>query len=240
MKAAALVCGVAAVVIISTSAFSAAPCKTMTNSARSSTELNGLFDLFGGQGSGNSKESKDEQWEAQQEILRRRRGGEGSRSKYFGEVDSRRKKADDEIFDKINWQQRQYGKGESLLKEFNKRKEAGKVKALEDQYDDDEVGGIPIPMASFGVGGQFGVGGKYDNGGRFDLRLPYVDQGWVDEDDGGDVMAKLGNFFGGGKKKGAKAPKAEGEKSKPKTKGAKSTTELDEVETPSFKWPWEQ
>ena len=31
------------------------------------------------------------------------------------------------------------------------------------------------------MGGEFGVGGKYDNGQRFDLRLPYVDQGWVDE-----------------------------------------------------------
>ena len=38
-----------------------------------------------------------------------------------------------------------------------------------------------MPSASFGVGGEFGVGGKYDNGQRFDLRLPFVDQGWVDE-----------------------------------------------------------
>ena len=38
-------------------------------------------------------------------------------------------------------------------------------------------------------------------GGRFDLRLPYADQGYVDED--ADAMKKLTNFFGGGKKKAA-------------------------------------
>ena len=70
------------------------------------------------------------------------------------------------------------------------------------------------PGASFGVGGEFGVGGKFDNGGRFDLRLPYADQGYVDED--ADVMGKISNFFGGGKKK---APEPEPEPEKPKKKG---------------------
>ena len=60
-----------------------------------------------------------------------------------------------------------------------KRQQEGKVKPL--GYEDEPKGGIPLPSASFGVGGEFGVGGKYDNGQRFDLRLPYVDQGWVDE-----------------------------------------------------------
>lgn len=74
----------------------------------------------------------------------------------------------------------------------------------------------PIPMASFGVGGEFGVGGKFDNGGRFDLRLPYADQGYVDED--ADVMKKIGNFFGGGNKKKAVEPEPEPpvEEEKPK------------------------
>ena len=40
------------------------------------------------------------------------------------------------------------------------------------------------------------MGGKFDNGGRFDLRLPYADQGYVDED--ADVMKKIGSFFSGG------------------------------------------
>lgn len=34
---------------------------------------------------------------------------------------------------------------------------------------------------------------------RFDLRLPYVDNGWVDED--ADFFKQIGRFFGGGKKK---------------------------------------
>ena len=66
---------------------------------------------------------------------------------------------------------------------------------------------------------------QYDNGGRFDLRLPYADQGYVDED--ADVMGKLSNFFGGGKKKKeaeAKATAAAAEEAaKKKKKGG---------------WPW--
>jgi len=63
--------------------------------------------------------------------------------------------------------------------------------------------------------------GKYDNGGRFDLRLPYAEQGYVDED--ADVMGKIGSFFGGGKKK------------------AKEQEKLPQKEEPKKKsggWPW--
>lgn len=69
------------------------------------------------------------------------------------------------------------------LDEFKRRQEAGKVKKLgyEDQQPTKARWNLPLPMASFGVGGEFGVGGKYDNGERFDLRLPYVDEGWVEE-----------------------------------------------------------
>lgn len=62
------------------------------------------------------------------------------------------------------------------------------------------------------------VGGKFDNGGRFDLRLPYADQGYVDEDS--DVMGKFASFFGGKKKE--EAPVVE-QKEEPKKKGG---------------WPW--
>lgn len=56
---------------------------------------------------------------------------------------------------------------------------------------------------------------KFDNGGRFDLRLPYADQGYVDED--ADFMKKIGSFFGGGNnKKQEEAP--ETEKSEPPKK----------------------
>ena len=64
--------------------------------------------------------------------------------------------------------------------------------------------------------------GKFDNGGRFDLRLPYAEQGYVDED--ADVMGKIGSFFGGGKKK------AEKEQAKPAQK--------EEPEKKSGGWPW--
>ena len=52
---------------------------------------------------------------------------------------------------------------------------------------------LPIPLPSFGLGGEAGVGGEYDNGERFDLRLPYVDQGYEDPD--ADVMGKLMDLF---------------------------------------------
>lgn len=63
------------------------------------------------------------------------------------------------------------------------------------------------------------LGGKFDNGGRFDLRLPYADQGYVDED--ADFMGKLGQMFGGKKKVEKKVE----EKTEPPKKN---------------KWPWEK
>lgn len=39
---------------------------------------------------------------------------------------------------------------------------------------------------------------EYDGGERFDLRLPYVDNGWVDEE--ADMGKQIGRFFGFGKK----------------------------------------
>lgn len=125
--------------------------------------------------------------------------------------------------DMWGWQSKTYKKGEDPINEWKKRRESGVISDLENQYGDPKkVGGIPLPGASFGVGGEFGVGGKYDNGGRFDLRLPYAEQGYVDED--ADVMKKLGNFFGGGKKKEEKVE----EPVAPPTPAKKSI------------WPWEQ
>ena len=64
------------------------------------------------------------------------------------------------------------------------------------------------------------LSGKFDNGGRFDLRLPYADQGYIDDD--ADVMGKIGNFFGGKKKKAEEPPPPAPEPPKKK------------------KWPWEK
>ena len=182
----------------------------------SSTSLSGLFDDWKAGGSGNSKESLDDQWEQQQAILKARRAPASEREKYFQKVEERRAEATRKQKDMWAWQSKKYGKGEDPINEWKKRRANGQISDLEDQYGDPKkVGGIPFPGASFGVGGEFGVGGKFDNGGRFDLRLPYAEQGYIDED--ADVMGKIGSFFGGGKKK--KAPEPEPEPEKPKKKG---------------------
>ena len=64
---------------------------------------------------------------------------------------------------------------------------------------------------------EFGVGGKFDNGGRFDLRLPYAEQGWVDEDAGENNF--FGNLFGGGKKKKVEEEPVVEEPPEPKKNG---------------------
>ncbi len=51
-------------------------------------------------------------------------------------------------------------------------------------------GGIPFPMASFGMP-------EFDGGERFDLRGPYADEGWVDPKDLEKKKKKKGGLFGG-------------------------------------------
>lgn len=187
-----------------------------------STSLSGWFDNWSAQGSG--KDNLDEQWETQQEILRQRRKPKAEREAYFSSVEDRRAAASEDYKKKWSWQTKTYGKGEDPLDEWKKRRKDGTISNLDNQYGDPkEVGGIPLPMPSFGVGGEFGVGGKFDNGGRFDLRLPYADQGYVDED--ADVMSKIGNMFGGGKK--TTPPKQEKQ-------------EQQQEQPKKGKWPWEQ
>ena len=120
----------------------------------------------------------------------RRRGGiDGVASRMQATEERRAKEGGAAFTEKFAWQQ-----GADPLSAFLKRRDEGKVKKI--GYEDEPKGGIPMPMASFGVGGEFGTGGKYDNGERFDLRLPFVDQGWVDESDslnsGASWFSKLG------------------------------------------------
>lgn len=193
------------------------------SSSPSSSQLQmGLFDKFVAGGTG--KDDLDDEYAKQQAILAQRQAPKADRDKYFRKVEERRKRADDERSRNWGWQTRQYKKGEDPIDEWRKRREDGTISDLEDQYGDPKkIGGIPIPGASFGVGGEFGVGGKFDNGGRFDLRLPYADQGYVDDD--ADVMGKISGFFGGNKKKKeeAAAAAAAAEETKKKKKGG---------------WPW--
>ena len=202
--------------------------------------------------------------------MRLRQASPEERAKYFQSVEDRRIKATEEQIEKWAWQKKQYGKGEDPIDEWRKRRANGQISDLENQYGDPKkIGGIPLPSASFGVGGEFGVGGKYDNGGessyvlvdlhflcmcidftwrsripsagwflaeictdtshhrrtgRFDLRLPYAEQGWVDEESDGNPFA---NLFGGGKKKTTAAIK----------KGSDEKTKETEPKKNAF-WPF--
>ncbi|CAM9451644.1 unnamed protein product [Choristocarpus tenellus] len=135
--------------------------------------------------------------------------------KYNADVNSRRKKADEKV---AQWSWQSANDGKDPIIAWRKMKAEGKIPDVYDEEENQE-GGIPIPMASFGVGGSFGLGGKWDEGARFDLRLPYVDQGYVDED--ADVMAKIASFFGGGKKKEISQPESKGAAPKKAIGGAK-------------------
>merc|ERR1719400_54148 len=178
----------------------------LSQGLRQKTKLGmGLFDPWSGKGSG--KDRLEEEWKAQQELLKLRRD-DSLRDKYFEEVEERRSTSTREFNKKWSWQSKKYNKGEDPINEWKKRRESGDISDLENQYGDPKkIGGIPLPSASFGVGGEFGVGGKFDNGGRFDLRLPYAEQGYVDED--ADVMGKLTSFFSGKKKVEKASPKVE-------------------------------
>jgi hypothetical protein len=190
---------------------------------KQTTALAGMFDNWKAQGSG--KDNLDEEWEKQQAILEARRKPKSERDAYFRKVEERRQEASDDFKQKWAWQTKNYAKGEDPLTEWKKRREDGTIGDLENQYGDPKkIGGIPLPMASFGVGGEFGLGGKFDNGGRFDLRLPYADQGYIDEDS--DVMGKLAGMFGGNKKKEEEAKAKKNLKKAPEPK--------------KKKWPWEQ
>ena len=145
-------------------AFTQSPSRaaTIISSHESSTCLHGIFDNFKTGGSGNSKESLDDQWEAQQRMLKMRNGSSADKNKYFEKIEKRRFKESKKQNDAWSWQRKEYKKGEDPLTEWKKKRKEGVISDLEDQYGDPkEIGGIPIPGASFGVGGEFGVGGKY-------------------------------------------------------------------------------
>lgn len=128
---------------------------------------------------------KDEAYRQQQEILARRRN-KGANREYFQQVNRRREEREDKLMER----RLVVRNGEDPLIPWKRLKEKGFID--EAGYGEEDEGGIPIPMASFGIP-------KYDNGGRFDLKLPHVEIGYTDED--ADVMKKAGNaiknLFGG-------------------------------------------
>lgn len=109
----------------------------------------------------------DRAYAEQLEVAERRRNPKAYARK-IQQTEKRRAQASREAYENIAWQ-----RGSNPLEAFKKRQQQGKVKKL--GYEDEPKGGLPLPSASFGVGGEFGVGGKYDNGQRFDVRaLPPV------------------------------------------------------------------
>lgn len=139
-------------------------------------------------GFGKDKEKdldKEEQYRAQQEVLSRRRN-----NSWQGEVKERRAKAS------------RYLNDPEYKKKCDEENRA-KFKAQREAEGPEPKFGIIIPMAPFGMP-------EYDGGERFDLRLPYVDNGYVDPDAAWDEQLK--RFLGLGKKKSNESPKKKGKK----------------------------
>ena len=156
------------------------------------TRRHGFFeDLFGSDDPAKNA-AKDEQWRIQQDVLKRRQSKEAT-NKYFDAVDANRQKATKEQVTK--WAFQRDPSQDSLIG-WKKLRDSGEIGDLKTGLGTDgkkREGGLPIPLPSFGLGGEAGVGGEYDNGERFDLRLPYVDQGYEDPD--ADVMGKFMDLF---------------------------------------------
>ena len=168
-----------------------------------STALRGWFD---GKDDAKNDDWKDEMMREQKEILSRRQDKDKTRD-YFKKVDEKRVQAQKEQVDRWAFQRDPTADPLIAWKKMRKEGKIGDLKTGLGVDGEKREGGIPLPLPSFGVGGEAGVGGQYDNGERFDLRLPFVDQGWVDERDsitsgGASWFSKLGS--GGAKKPAAK------------------------------------
>ena len=128
----------------------------LTSSTIGTTTTPTTLFFFGG---GSGAKDLDEEWRKQQEILNERRKPKEEREKYFQNVEQRRIQASQEQQDRWAWQTKKYAKGEDPIDEWRKQRANGNISDLNDQYGDPKkIGGIPMPMASFGVGGEFGVG----------------------------------------------------------------------------------
>lgn len=127
-------------------------------------------------------DEKEEMWRAQQEILKARRQGRTMEG-----VTERRAEA------KAFWKEKEDKK--ARIRDMLARGEKPPPEKYKPYGEEDEgmKGGIIIPLAPFGIP-------KFDNGERFDLKAPYTDEGWVDED--ADPFKWAKQLFGGRKGKG--------------------------------------
>ncbi|KAK9828584.1 hypothetical protein WJX72_000880 [[Myrmecia] bisecta] len=146
--------------------------------------------LFGWDRRPGGEEDRQEQIRLQQEVLRRRRSNSWQK-----DVDERRAKV------------KRYNTDPEFKKQIDEDKRA-RAKAEREAKGEPPKWGIIVPLAPFGMP-------EYDLGERFDLRLPHVDNGWVDED--ADMFKMIGNLFKGKKKGQAEDTPAPGKKSGKKT-----------------------
>ena len=120
---------------------------------------------------------REEEYRRQQEVLARRKNNSWQK-----EVKDRRARVTrymkDPDFKKVI--------DEENRKKFLEKKAA---EAPEPKF------GIIIPLIPIGMP-------EYDGGERFDLRLPYVDNGWVDDE--ADFGKQIGRFFGFGRNQNKK------------------------------------
>ena len=136
-------------------------------------------------------DGRDPMWEQQQEILKRRRKGGNLES----EVNKRRAKVSGFMKGTLDKEEMDAIKAKNKAKADDLAKEAFKG----------QKGWISLPGMAVGMP-------EFDGGERFDLRAPYADEGWVDENDKGGGF--LGGLFGGKKKEEKNSPPP-----KPKKKG---------------------
>ena len=127
----------------------------------------GLFDFLQ-----NNKDvgGRDPMFEKQQEILKKRRQNVNLEK----EINERRRRVGGYMKKNLP---------EAEMRKINAENER-KAKALSKEA---MKGGIPLPMASFGMP-------EFDGGERFDLKGPYADEGWVDETD--DGLGFFSRLFG--------------------------------------------
>ena len=147
--------------------------------ARSVPVTCGLFDMFAE--SPETKAAKDAAWREQQEMLERQRNPE-KMNEYNARVNERRAAANAADAE-LKALQKLGGTGDDALSEWQRLKDEGKVKGM----DETERDADSSRMGSEGLIAD-----------RIDEKLPYIDSGWVD-DSGPDFMGEMGKLFGGKK-----------------------------------------
>jgi len=148
----------------------------------------GIFDdlklIFSDEGKANREEyervEREKQEAAQREIMERRRNP-NKMAEYEQDVRSRRKELQE---DQELWSFQQKVGGDDPLNTWTQLKAEGKIKSSSDIERD--------PTSS-----RLGSEGLQEI--RTDDKLPYIDQGYVDES--ADVLGNFKNMFGGNKKK---------------------------------------